>query len=99
MKDVFVCESIIDALTCWVYGKYAVALMGLGTQEQVKLLNKLQAKRIILALDADSVGIYASTKLKYKLKNSGKIVEELFIPIGKDINNLSEKEFHNLYYI
>ena len=26
-EEVIVCESMLDALTCWVYGKYAVALM------------------------------------------------------------------------
>ena len=35
---VIVCESMIDAITCWVYGKYAVALNGLGDELQFRQL-------------------------------------------------------------
>lgn len=94
--SVLVCESIIDALTCWVYGEPAIALLGLGTANQLVLLQNLNVRRIVLALDADNEGIKSSLRIKKSLKRSGKIVTELDIPIGKDINNLSKCDFLKL---
>lgn len=53
---VIVCESMLDALTAWGYGKPALALNGLGTELQFKQLRSLPCRKIILATDADSAG-------------------------------------------
>lgn len=93
-EEVIICESIINCLTCWVYGKYAVALNGTGSYSQYKLLRNMSCRKFILALDPDEAGRKGTEKLKKHLSN--KIVTEYIIPEGKDINDLSEEEFNNL---
>lgn len=93
--EVIVCESMLDALACWVYGKYAVALNGLGTSLQYEQLSNLPCRKLILATDNDSAGRAARTRLRIKIKN--KLITEYLIPDGKkDINDLSKEEFDNL---
>lgn len=93
-SEVIVCESIINALTCWSYGKQAVALFGTGSDWQIEQLNKIPQRHIILALDGDEAGRKGTTRLIKGLTN--KIVTVLQIPDGKDINDLSKEEFDNL---
>ena len=93
--EMIVCESMLDALTCWVYGKYAVALNGLGTQEQFKQLRDLPCRKLILGTDNDEAGQTARTRIRYNIKN--KLITEFQFPDGKkDINELSEDEFNSL---
>lgn len=94
-EEVIVCESMLDALTCWVYGKYAVALNGLGTQEQFKQLRDLPCRKLILGTDNDEAGQMARSRIRYNVRN--KLITEFQLPDGKkDINELSEEEFNNL---
>lgn len=93
--EVIVCESMIDAITCWVYGKYAVALNGLGNNLQFNQLNKLPCRKLVLATDNDNAGLRARKRIKYYVKN--KIITEYVFPNNrKDINDLSQEEFKNL---
>lgn len=94
-KEVIVCESILNALTCYVYGKPAVALLGLGTEYQYDQLRKLGCRKIITALDPDNAGQRATARLK-KALNGSKLVTSYIIPEGKDINDLEKEEFENL---
>lgn len=90
--EIYVCESMIDALTIWQYGKYAVALNGLGTEYQFKQLSELPCRVLILATDNDEAGQRARERLRRNIK--GKIIKELVIPDGKkDINDLTQEEF------
>ncbi|MBO7212405.1 MAG: toprim domain-containing protein [Methanobrevibacter sp.] len=93
--EIIVCESIINCLTCWSYGKYAVALNGTSTPEQIQELKKLPCRKIILGLDPDAAGNRGREKIKKYIGNS-KIVTDLIIPEGKDINDLTKEEFDNL---
>ena len=94
-KEVIVCESMIDALTCWQYGKYAVALNGLGDELQFKQLRDLPCRKLILATDNDEAGIKARKRIRKNVGN--KIITEYIFPKGKkDINELSKEEFYNL---
>lgn len=93
--EVIICESMLDALTCWVYGKYAVALNGLGTELQFKQLRELSCRKLILATDNDEAGMKARKRIRDNIKN--KIITEYILPEGrKDINELSKEEFGNL---
>jgi hypothetical protein len=96
--EIIVCESIINALTCYVYGKPAIALLGLGTQYQYEQLRKLPARKFILALDPDEAGQRATERFKSAL-GKYKLITQYVIPTGKDINDLSQKEFENLLEI
>lgn len=94
-KEVIICESMIDAITCWVYGKYAVALNGLGNELQIRQLNAMPCRKFVLATDNDAAGVQARRVLRSKLR--GKLISEYELPVGKkDINDLTQDEFNNL---
>lgn len=95
-EEIIICESMLDALTCWVYGKYAIALNGLGNESQFKQLNSMPCRKFIIATDMDEAGLKARQRIKSRLKN--KIVTEYVwdLNIAKDINDMSEDYFHNL---
>ena len=94
-KEVIICESMIDCITAWVYGKYAVALNGLGNELQFRQLNNMPCRKFILATDNDNAGKSARLRLRKCLK--GKIITEYILPDNrKDINDLSKEEFDNL---
>lgn len=93
--EVIVCESMLDALSCWVYGKYAVALNGLGNDLQFKQLRELPCRKLILATDNDKAGMDARKRIRRNVKN--KLITEYLLPDGKkDINDLSKEEFEKL---
>jgi DNA primase len=97
-KEVIVCESMLDALTAWVYGKYAVALNGLGNELQFKQLRELSCRKLILATDNDDAGQKARKRIKEHIKN--KIITEYQLPERKkDLNELEFTEFENLLEI
>lgn len=77
-KEVYICESMIDAITLWTYKKYAVALNGLGTKNQIAELNKLPCRKFILATDNDAAGQKARQKLRDAIYNQ--IVTEIKLP-------------------
>lgn len=93
---VILCESIFNALTCYVYGHPALALFGTGTQNQIKTLKLLGVKEFVLGLDPDDAGDRGCKKLKAALKSVA-IVRRMNIPSGKDINDLSYDEFKLAY--
>lgn len=94
--EIIVCESMIDAITCWVYGKPAVALNGLGNNLQFKQLNNLPCRKLILATDNDDAGKKARERIRRYIRS--KLITEYVFPAGrKDINDLTKEEFENLY--
>lgn len=95
VKSVVICESIINALTCWVYGDYAVALLGTGTEEQYEILKKSHIRKFILGFDGDAAGDKACIRFKKALNNKG-LITKLNIPRNKDINDLSREEYFSL---
>ena len=94
--EIIICESMIDALTAWQYGKYAVALNGLGTQRQFRELREYPCRKYILATDADSAGMRAREKIKQQLPN--KIVTEYLwdVNVAKDLNDMTKEQFDSL---
>lgn len=94
-NEVIVCESMLDALTAWQYGKYAVALNGLGNDLQFKQLRSLPCRKLILATDNDTAGMAARKRIRQNIRN--KIVTEYILPEGKkDLNDLEKCEFDAL---
>lgn len=92
-KEAYIVESFLNCLTCWKYGKPAMALIGTGNQEQYKILEKLPVRTYILALDPDDAGKKATERFRKNVK--GKIIKELEYKDNKDINDL-QKDFLNL---
>lgn len=95
-NDVIICESMIDALTCWQYGKYAVALNGLGTASQIKALRSAPYRHYILATDMDEAGIKARNHLAKQLSNKIITYYKWDINKAKDINDMSKEMFDSL---
>ena len=93
--EVIICESMIDAITCWVYGKYAVALNGLGNELQFRQLRAMPCRKFILGTDNDTAGKSARKRLRNYIRD--KLITEYILPDGKkDINDLSQEEFNTL---
>lgn len=96
-KSIILCESIFNCLTCYVYGKDALALNGTGSKEQIEQISKLNVRSIYLGLDNDEAGNRGSIRIYEKLKNRF-IFYRMIFPVGKDINDLNKEEFENIYY-
>jgi len=94
---IIICESMLDALTCCVYGKPAVALNGLGTESQFKTLRDYPyCRKYVIATDMDERGLQARKKIKKALNN--KIVTEYIwdLNVAKDINDMNKEYFYSL---
>lgn len=91
-KEAYITESFLNCLTCWKYGKPAMALIGTGNEKQYKILEKLPVRTYILALDPDEAGRKATERFRKNVH--GKIIKELVYTDERDINDLQE-EFLN----
>lgn len=96
-KEVIICESIFNALTCIVYGKLAVALLGTGTPYQINQLRKLGATSFVICLDNDEAGRKGTEKLKKALGGSAMVWVMTVPDDGRDVNDLSKEEFEYYY--
>ena len=93
--EIIVCESMIDCILLWQSGYYAVALNGLGNQLQMKQLNELPCKTLILATDNDKAGLEARQRIK-KLVH-GKLIKEVHFPDDvKDIGECTDDEIKHI---
>ena len=93
---VYVCEGLFDCLRMWCNGKFAVAGFGcLFNSYQIKQLQDLPIRTVVLALDADEAGREATQRLRKLLTN--KIIKEVILPVDrKDIGECSDAEIQNL---
>jgi len=95
ITEVTLVESQINCLTLWSYGIPSCALFGTGTKYQYEILNKSSLKHIYLALDADNAGWKGIYRLINNLR-SDIIIDVIELPLGKDVNDITEEEFDNL---
>ena len=93
-KEVIVCESIINALTCWAYGREAIALFGTGSISNYEQLNKSDIRSYILMFDGDKAGRAGAERFKKNIKNG--FISDIVLPENKDVNDLSKEEFDKL---
>ena len=93
---VYVCEGPFDCLRLWCNGKYAVAGFGcLFNNYQVKQLQDLPVRSIVLALDNDEAGRKATERLKKLVTN--KLIYTVELPDGrKDVGECTDDEIQNL---
>lgn len=95
VTEIWLCESIIDALRLWCNNIPAIALNGLGSDYQFKQLQKLGIKSIVLATDNDTAGQKARKIIKKSVK--GIIFKEAQIPKNhKDIGECSDNEIKKI---
>lgn len=96
IKTVVVCEGQINALTSWLYGYPAIALLGAGTtKDQIDVLNSTTIKHYILMYDGDQAGRKGASRFKKFIKKDV-FVDDIIMPEGKDINDLNKEEFEEL---
>lgn len=95
-SELYVCEGLFDCLRLWCNGKPAVAGFGcLFSDYQIRQLQELPVRKIILALDSDKAGREATAKLHKRLKR--KLITEVILPSGrKDIGECTDEEITNL---
>lgn len=93
--EVIICESILNALSCWVNNKPAVALLGLGTVGQFKQLLNIPCRKFITGFDPDNAGAGATQKFK-DFMGGKRIVTSFLLPENKDLNDLTKNEFETL---
>ena len=93
---VYVCEGPFDCLRLWCNGKYAVAGFGcLFNNYQVKQLQDLPVRSIVLALDNDEAGRKATERLKKLVTN--KLIYTVELPEHrKDVGECTDDEIQNL---
>ena len=97
INSICVCESMINCLTCWTYGDYAIAFNGTGSYKQLEDLEKLPYRKLILMLDPDDAGRKGIEKILKKVKR--KLIYVALLPDGKDVNDLCYNEYKNLKII
>lgn len=97
--DIAVCESMLDALSFWTVGKYAVALNGVESELQIKQLKELPCRKIILATDSDEKGMLARQRIRKKIGNRKLITEYIFPKGRKDANECTKEELLSLQEI
>lgn len=95
ISEVVVCESQINALTCWSWGIPAVALFGTGSNSQYDILKRTEIINYHLALDGDSAGLKGTRRFIESMPMDVSI-DVIKIPYGKDVNDLSREEFLSL---
>lgn len=96
IQEVIVCESMLDALSFWTVGKYAVALNGVESELQIKQLKELPCRKIILATDSDEKGMLARQRIRKKIGNRKLITEYIFPKGRKDANDCTRQELLSL---
>lgn len=93
-KEVYVCESQINALTLQSWGYPAVALLGTGTEYQYAQLKKSGILKYNLCLDGDDAGRRGTKKFIENFPHN--FITVIKIPEGKDVNDLTKNQFENL---
>lgn len=96
INEIYVCESMLDALFIWRCGKYAIALNGTGSMYQYKILRNTDFKLFILATDNDTAGKQARQRFRENITN--KFIKEIDYDSyegKKDINDFTEDQFLN----
>ena len=92
-RSVFVCEGALNALTM---GDRGIATMGKAISAyQVNELLKSSCERFIILLDPDAKKYAINLALKLVAYKKVKVV---FLPEGKDVNDLGRKETLRLVY-
>lgn len=97
IDKLYITEGVLDALTVWKYGGYAVSLLGLVLQpKHLEIIKKLPIRVIVIATDNDEHGIKAMYKIRKQLQQF-KILYRVKYPQGtNDLNDFNEEQFKNI---
>jgi DNA primase catalytic core len=90
-REVVLCESLIDALSCWCCGqRHVTAGYGVGgfTAEHLAAFKEHNVERVLIAYDRDDAGDRAAVKLAGRLGGEGVECWRVLFPAGMDANAL-----------
>ena len=95
IKTVYVCESQINCLYLWSLGYPSIGLFGTGSSTQLETLRKSGIRNFITVFDGDTAGQRGAYRFR---KNMPKdcFITDILLPAGKDINDLTPEEVHQL---
>lgn len=96
-NEVYITESIFNALTLIKWGYNAIALLGLGSETQIQEINKLPYREINIVFDGDKWGRIGARKLSRAIRKD-KIVKIYDMYDGKDVNDITHEEFKKLFF-
>lgn len=96
ITKVYVCESQINTLYLRSLGYDAIGLFGTGSYTQLKTLKHSGIRDFILCFDGDDAGRKGANRFK-KYMGKDVFITDVLLPIGKDVNDLSENELRSLF--
>ena len=96
IREIYVCESQLNALTLWGWGYPAVALFGTGSKNQLADLTQSGVKIFHLCYDGDKAGYEGAMKF-IKMMPDDRLIDIVGIPNGKDVNDLTKEQFDSLH--
>ena len=92
VREVILCESLIDALSFWVNGhRHVTAAYGVEgfTGEHLAAFKQHQTERVLIAYDRDQAGDRAAAKLAERLGGEGVECFRVLFPQGQDANSFA----------
>lgn len=92
VDELIVTESVIDALSLWCNGfQHVTAAYGTGgwTPDHDALVDQLQIRRVLVALDADEAGDKGAGDLAKRLGARGVECYRVELPRGADVNEVA----------
>ena len=97
ITEVYVVESQIDALYLWGFGYPAIALFGTGSKRAYEILKKSGIRIYHLCFDGDLAGRHGAIRFIQNMPNDI-LIDIIQLPDGKDVNDLTKKEFDKLQH-
>lgn len=94
-REIYLCESQINALYLNSLGYTACACFGTGSEQQAKDLNRYGVRSIVFCFDGDDAGRKGRERMYSQLSDSI-ICSYVDLPEGKDMNDLSPEEVKDL---
>ena len=97
-KEIYLCESQINALYLNSLGYNSCACFGTGSEQQAKDLRRCGVRSVVFCFDGDDAGRKGRERMAKKLIPEV-ICSYVDLPDGKDINDLSPEEVKSLLKI
>jgi len=88
-QEIILCESLIDAMTCWANGfKNVTTSYGINgfTDELLTVIHSTKIEKVLIAYDRDEAGDKASNELIKKLADDPILAVRLKLPPKTDLN-------------
>lgn len=94
-KEIYLCESQINALYLNSLGYNACACFGTGSLQQAQDIVRYGIRSVVFCFDGDSAGRKGMQRMFDKIQNKV-LCSYIEVPEGKDVNDLSAEEINLL---